>query len=191
MSTQPFMVTGLPRSRTAWWAVVASTPYSVCLHEPAKSCATFDELKDLWLSLPVYRGISDSGLAFQMGRIMHEIEPRTIIVERDPSAVLASFRRYWGEPFDESRVETMLHDAAAILSDFHSHPLVKVVKFEALADYDTAQECFRWLMPGNPHPMREDLFHMRVNVDREYIARAVTKPHTFWHMQGVTPCLSS
>ena len=185
MSTQPFMVTGLPRSRTAWWAVVASTPYSVCLHEPAKSCATFDELKDLWLSLPVYRGISDSGLAFQMGRIMHEIEPRTLIVERSPADVLKSFRRYWGEPFDESRVETMLHDAAAILADFHSHPLVKVVKFEALNDYDTAQECFRWLMPGNPHPMREDLFHMRVNVDRAQAGIDARKPHTGWHLEAL------
>ena len=177
------MVTGLPRSRTAWWSVVASTPYSVCLHEPAKDCKTFDELKERWLSLPVYRGISDSGLAFQMGRIMHEIEPRTLIVDRDPNDVLASFRRYWGRPFDEERGGTMLFDAASILADFHKHPLVRVVKFEALNDYDTAQECFRWLMPGNPHPLREDLFHMRVNVDREHIAKVVSRPHTGWHLQ--------
>ena len=113
MSTQPFFVCGLPRSRTAWWSVVASTPYSVCLHEPAKDCKTFEELKERWLSLPVYRGISDSGLAFQMGRIMQEIEPRTLIVDRDPNDVLASFRRYWGRPFDEYQVGTMLFDAVS------------------------------------------------------------------------------
>lgn len=162
---------------------MASTPYSVCLHEPAKDCKTFEELKERWLALPVYKGISDSGVAFQMGRIMHEIEPRTLIVDRDPADVLKSFQRYWGAPFDEAKAETLLHDAAAILADFHSHPLVKVVKFEALNDYDTAQECFRWLMPGNPHPMREDLFHMRVNVEREHIAAVVSRPHTGWHLQ--------
>lgn len=191
MSTQPFMVTGLPRSRTAWWSVVASTPYSVCLHEPAKSCATFEELKELWLSLPVYRGISDSGLAFQMGRVMADIAPRTLIVDRDPRDVLQSFKAYWGKPFDEDKIERMLGDAYLTLRAFHDHPLVKVVKFDALNDYDTAQECFRWLMPGNPHPMREDLFHMRVNVDRGHAAHMVTTPHSFWHMQRGSPCLSS
>lgn len=186
--TQPFLITSLPRSRTAWWSVVASTPFSVCLHEPAKECDTFEELKELWLSLPVYRGISDSGLAFQMGRIMDEIAPRTLIVEREPGAVLASFRRYWGKPFDERKVERMLTEAHRVLRGFHSHHNVKVVKFEALADYDTAQACYKWLMPGNPHPLRRDLFNMRVNVGRE---SAEVKSHTFWHMQGAQPCLSS
>ena len=182
MSMLPFLVTGLPRSRTAWWSVVASTPYSVCLHEPAKDCKTFEELKELWLSLPVYRGVSDSGLANQLGRILKEIEPRTLIVRRDPTEVIASFKRYWGTPIDDRSVARYIAKAAASLDEHADHPLVKSVRFEALNDYDTAQECFRWLMPGNPHPIREDLFHMKVNVKREYIAQAVARPHTGWHL---------
>lgn len=182
--TQPFLITGLPRSRTAWWSVVASTPFSVCLHEPVKECSSFKELKALWLSLPVYRGISDSGVVHQLPRIMKEIEPRTLIVDRAPSAVLASFRKYWGKPFDEEKVQRVLAGAYVTLSAYHGHPLVKVVKFEALSDYDTAQECFRWLMPGNPHRMREDLFHMRVNVDRGHAAKVFPASKTDWHLRG-------
>lgn len=179
----PYLITGLPRSRTAWWAVVASTPYSVCLHEPAKECKTFDELKERWLALPLYRGVSDSGLALQLGRVLEEVQPRTLIVQRDPADVLASFRKYWGQPFNDEAAWRLLIDANDALDEHAGHPLVRCVKFEALNDYDTAQECFRWLMPGNPHPMREDLFHMRVNVDREHIAAVVSKPHTGWHLQ--------
>ena len=163
--------------------MVASTPFSVCLHEPAKECGSFKELKALWLSLPVYRGISDSGISHQLARIMKEIEPRTLIVDRDPSAVLASFRRYWGKPFDEEKVQRVLAGASVALKAHHSHPLVKVVKFEALADYDTAQECFKWLMPGNPHPLRRDLFNMRVNVTRESAETDAHRPHTGWHLE--------
>ena len=188
--TQPFLITGLPRSRTAWWSVVASTPFSVCLHEPAKECSSFKQLKALWLSLPVYRGISDSGIAHQLPRIMKEIEPRTLIVDRDPSAVLASFRRYWGKPFDEERVQRVLAGAYVALKAHHSHPLVKVVKFEALNDYDTAQECFKWLMPVNPHPIRRDLFNMRVNVDRTSAERDAARPHNFWHLEGIAHAVS-
>jgi hypothetical protein len=164
--------------------VVASTPFSVCLHEPAKECQSFKELKALWLSLPVYRGISDSGIVHQLPRIMKEIGPRTLIVDRDPKAVLTSFKKYWGKAFDEDRVQRLIAGAYVTLNAYHNHPLVKVVKFEALNDYDTAQECFRWLMPGNPHPMRRDLFDMRVNVDRNAANRDASRPHTFWHLEG-------
>lgn len=129
----------------------------------------------------MYRGVSDSGLAFQLPRVIDELAPRTLIVDRDPGDVLASFRRFWGKPFDEQAVEMLLADAHGALSRFFAHPLVRVVKFEALNDYDTAQECYRWLMPGNPHPLRRDLFNMRVNVSRE---SAEVQSHTLWHMQG-------
>lgn len=180
---QPFLITGLPRSRTAWWAVVASTPYSICLHEPAKDCQTFKELKDLWLSMPTYAGFSDSGLALQLGRILKEIKPRTLIVDRDPQDVLASFKKYWGKKFDEDAAQRLLAGAMAELQKHAKNPLVRTVKFEALNDYDTAAECYRWLMPGNPVPLREDLFHMRVNVGRDYVSRVIERPHSGWHLQ--------
>ena len=164
---------------------MASTPFSVCLHEPVKECSSFKELKALWLSLPVYRGISDSGVVHQLPRIMKEIEPRTLIVDRAPSAVLASFRKYWGKPFDEEKVQRVLAGAYVMLNAYHVHPLVKVVKFEALNDYDTAQECFRWLMPGNPHQMRKDFFHMQVNVDRAQAGVDARRPHTGWHLEAL------
>lgn len=180
---KPFLITGLPRSRTAWWSVVASTPYSECLHEPAKDCASLGALRDVWMSLSGYGGIADSGIAFQIDKILKMMKPQTLIVLRDPKDVLQSFTRFWGREFDRRPVEAMVRRADAVLKAHYGHPLVKAVRFEDLNDYNVAQRCFEWLMPGIPVKMRRDLHSMRVNVTIDAVREAAHRPHTGWHLQ--------
>ncbi len=181
----PFLIVGLPRSRTAWWSVVASTPQSICLHEPLRVCASFEELRAVWFSLSLpYVGLSDSGLTFQLGRILSEIEPRTLIVERDTGDALISFERYMdGAEFDRPKAIDFFRDCARILGAFHDHPLVKVVRFDDLQNFDVVQDAYRWLMPGNHWPLRTDLLQMNVQADRAHFLAAAAKPQSFWWCQ--------
>lgn len=71
-----FLITGLPRSRTAWLAAFMSAGNCVCLHEPRNWESVFAS------DGPKFVGISDSGLGFQLGRIMQDYDMPVLIVER-------------------------------------------------------------------------------------------------------------
>lgn len=185
MTTWPFLVTGLPRSRTAWWSVVASGPLSTCLHEPVKDCQSYADFRELWLGMQMpFAGVSDSALGVQLGRILDDVKPRTLIVERDTDEAIRSFGDYMdGVPIDREAAAKLFRKLAAELRRHHQHELVKVVPFAALNIFDVAKECYEWLMPGNPWAMREDLFQMRVNVKRSHVLESVKKEHSGWHLQ--------
>lgn len=179
----PFLVTGLPRSRTAWWSIVASTPVSTCTHEPMKHTANFDQLAEFW-KIPRFDfvGVSDSAVAPQLGRVLAEIGPRTLMVVRDRVDVEKSLDGYFaGCTFDRDAGARYLQETEDQLSKWAGHDLVKCVRFEALADYDVVADCFNWLMPGNPFAPREELMHMNVQVALAYALTESAKPHSHWY----------
>lgn len=136
-----FFITGLPRSRTAWLAVVATTGAAICHHEPRSG--DFASARDLWASGDGV-GISDAGLGLHLSRILAEIGPRVLIVDRDPDAVLASFERFApdlvGEPAALRFRLAQLQAALAI-----EHPLIRRVSFDALHDQQTVADAMSWL----------------------------------------------
>ena len=182
MST-PFLVTGLPRSRTAWWSVVATTPQSICRHEPLKDSNTFEELSASWVVPKIdYVGVSDSGVVPVLGRILEEIGPRTLIVERPAGEALRSFENYMrGFEFNRSAARLYFETSARMLRNFYDHPLVKVVKFADMSDPDCVAQAYRWLMPKNTWPVRFELLHINVQVDVGYVIREAMKAHSHWY----------
>lgn len=182
--TSKFLITSLPRSRTAWWSVLTSTPASLCLHEPLRRCQSFDDLDALWSAPePQYLGVSDSGLATQIGRIMAEIQPRTLIIDRDIGEALDSFLKYFSDfPVDKVKAAAYFRISAQALSHYCDHPMTKIVRFADLHDFDAVNECYEWLMPDNPWPLRPDIFNMNIQADAGALAFEVaTQPHTMWH----------
>lgn len=179
----PFLITGLPRSRTAWWSVVATTPQSICRHEPLKDSNSFEELAAVWSDPKVdYVGVSDSGLVPVLHRVMEEIQPRTLIVDRPAAEALRSFDNYMrGVPFDRRAAALYFEASAKALRCFHDHPLVKVVKFADMNDPDAVVQAYRWLMPKNTWPVRFELLHINVQVDVGYVVREAAKPHSHWY----------
>ncbi len=181
--SQPFLITGLPRSRTAWWSVIASTPISICHHEPLKHTASFDQLAAFW-NTPGFKfvGVSDSGIAPPLGRILAEIAPRTLMVVRDREDVEASLEKYFaGCDFDRSASSKYILESLAYLRKWSDHKLVKCVRFEDLADHDVVRDCFDWLMPGSTFAPRQDLMNMNVQVDRGYALAEAAKDHNHWY----------
>lgn len=165
----PFLITGLPRSRTAWMSIVASMgPASICFHEPMLALGSWREAKKLWAD-DAYKfvGISDSGAGFHLAEIMRDIRPRTLIIERLRADVDVSLRIL-------SDVQTNYCDLlSARLEEFKSHPLVKVVAFADLTDTSTVMECLDWLMPSLTFDRRkiDQMQAMNIAVDMDRVWR--------------------
>lgn len=179
-----FMITGLPRSRTAWWSVVATTSLSYCHHEPLPHTRSFDDLKryfETWPHRP-FAGISDSGIAPVLGRILEEIQPRTLIVMRDVFAVRESLEAYFGAGVsDRGTLWAELCNSRIILRKFAGHDLVKVVPFEALNDINVVRQCMAWLVPGPEIPFPDQLMDFNIQVKREKAVLDRKLPHNGWH----------
>lgn len=184
--TDNFMVTGLPRSRTAWWSVATCTPVSACVHEPLRNTGKFDDLHS-YFGLDTHRfvGIADSGLSVQLGRILTEIKPRTLIVLRDPRDVMTSLVEYLPfRPIDFMGLKAHVDQCQSAIEEWSGHELVKTVPFDALRYPDVALACFDWLMPGHSKHMNLDLLGMNIQVCKERLMQdLMAEGHNMWHLR--------
>ncbi len=158
----PFFITGLPRSRTAWLAVASTTGNSICHHEPG--FGDYESARDIWQAPSEVRvGISDAGLGLHIRRIVDDIAPRVLIVDRDLEAVLASFERYAGMDLAGSRdaVRDRLWDLRDALE--FDHPLIRRVRFEDLTSQSVVTDCMAWL--GVTPLNLPQLMHLNIQSD--------------------------
>src|SRR5215469_11489044 len=128
-----FLVTGLPRSRTAWFAVVTGAPHELISREGYRP---FDKL-------------SDSGAGLHLKRILAEQPCRTLIVERDREDVLQSIERYMqGRRLNYPAVEAYLDQLTTAL--WIDHPLIKRVRFDELDKLSVMRGALAWLGENPP-----------------------------------------
>jgi hypothetical protein len=164
--TEPFLITGLPRSRTAWMAVAALNDQSICWHEPLAWLKQWEGALDLWRSSAHrYVGISDSALGFHLPEIIARASPRVLVIERDIAEVKASGAALGIGP---SNYLTLLKAALVI-----DHPLIVRVPYDALTDDRVVASCLRHLMPrADIHMDRiKVLQRMNIQTDMERVNR--------------------
>jgi hypothetical protein len=172
MSAKPFLITGLPRSRTAWLSVLMSTGPAICYHDILGQVSDIEDLPRLFQS-DFYKhvGIADCGFGFFLGRILDTIKPRTLIVDRDPAEVAQSLHKLG---FPRTNLPDLLHSS---LLPFRDHPLVMWVPFESLERKRVVQKVFWHLMPGEPFDevRYEHLAKMRIECD---VKKTLAEYHT-------------
>lgn len=181
-----FFITGLPRSRTAWFSVATTTATSVCYHEPVARLQSYVELREFWApKFGIDIGVSDSGLALYAPEILADLNPRTLIIERSLDDVIASFLAYAKHTsivVDEARSRKFAQRCLDALDRIKSHPQVKTASFESLDDYATMLCAMRWLLPGRDFPDLRELMRMNIQLSHREIEREVGLPHTKWHL---------
>jgi len=180
-----YLITGLPRSRTAWFAVATSGPESACFHEPTPHLDSFEALAEFWhSSVGISMGISDSSLAFQIERILDELGPRTLIIERPKADVIRSFENYWQQSSRESRAYYSRYcDLALAWLDYAKHhELCRSVPYDALDDFETVVACLEWLLPDEEFPDIRQLMRLNIQSRRDYNAALANAPHNGWHL---------
>lgn len=141
--TQPFLIVGLPRSRTAWLSTAATAERTICFHEPTAWLDRWEDIFDkVWMERASrdYVGIADHGLGFHLPEIIRRAGPRTLIVERPIAEVDASLARMGLPP---SNFCALLHKALA-----YQHTLIRRVSYASLQSTSVVVACLRWLAPG-------------------------------------------
>lgn len=142
---KPFLITGLPRSRTAWLSVAATTTFSICHHEPWDRMLSWEGAEGIWARSGFgHVGIADSALGFHLGVFLDRVGPRVLIVERDIREVEASL----AAAFPDLRRTNYCDLLAARLRPYRDHPQVKTVRYDDLDDRDTVIDCLKHLIPG-------------------------------------------
>lgn len=165
---RPFLVTGLPRSRTAWFAVACD-----CLHEP--TAGDPDAAIGLWSA--GMHGISDSGLSLHLEQILAQVSPRVLVIRRPRHEVLNSFKRYLGNAIavDWHEMDARLRTAQSVMDAVGQNPDVRTVAYGDLSSRETVREAVEWLTGKPPREALAQLMHMNIQSDLDHnlaLARA-------------------
>ena len=151
-----FLITGLPRSRTAWLAVASGALHEpISLHGPAWIADWQDG-----------EGVSDSGAAPFLPFILKTVAPRTLIIERPRAEVVASLVAYFGRPDLEGEIDALLDAPLRGLSV--ESPLIRRVDYHRLADLACVEDCLDWLGCERPKNLAQ-LSHMNIQVEPCYV----------------------
>ena len=190
VGAKPFLITGLPRSRTAWLSVFMSGAGSICYHEPIGGIREVSDIEAIYKS-DYYKfvGIADSGLGFFLDWILKNIQPRTLIVERDPAEVIESLARL-GLP--RTNFTELLSDR---LQPFKEHPLVMWVPYEALNMKRVMQKIYWHLMPGQPFDEeRYELLakmHIETDVEETLVQARKNKKNLDFLLRDIIPLVKT
>ena len=139
-----FLITGLPRSKTAWMSSVAATVAgAMCYHEPVKRHGDWHCCFEIWdkQGYP-HVGIADSSLGFHLPEILTKAAPRVLIINRDIDQVKRSLVKIGAclDPYVDWLSEQ--------IRTVPVNPLIACVEFEALSDLTIVTQCLRHLMPS-------------------------------------------
>ena len=154
-----FVVTGLPRSRTAWLSAFLTGDGAYCLHEGLLLGEV--ELID-WLNSSDMHGDSDSALPLVWDRILAGVAspPRVVVVVRGREEVISSLGKYWkGIDFLAGKDPRPLIDQIeAKLAELSKTALV--VEYDKLSDLGTLKKIWEHCLPSLPfNPLRATLLN--------------------------------
>ena len=186
----PFLITGLPRSRTAWMAEFMTTASSVCFHEPLRKMYDVSGLSHkLMDDEHKFAGASDSGAGYFLPWILTNLQCPVVIIDRHIDEVDESMR---GIGFS---IRPALELLKKEINTYGDHPNVMRVKFENLHQLTTMQKIFWHLMPGEPFDEgrfeRFDKVIVEVNVDEIIADSILYKDQQQTMLRGVISCLGS
>lgn len=128
-----FVITGYPRSRTAWLANFLTYGSSFCYHEPPRDTVPFKEFFTLARTPTV--GISDCRAIFYIDFYL-DLFPATkiVLIKRDKAEVIASLARF-GFVFDlsvdtyDAAINNMIERYPVFITDFHHMDLRKIWEY--------------------------------------------------------------
>lgn len=149
----PFLISGLPRSRTAWLSILFTHYPSFCLHEGLSKFGDVGSMVKAFSMSGVPVGDSDSGLTLFPDAVLSAAaagQVRLAVIDRDAADVYVSLNEFYkGSPYSASDVMAKaLPGHKAIMAS----PDALVVKFDDLSDETKVAELYQHLIPGLAFP---------------------------------------
>lgn len=162
---RPFLITGLPRSRSAWFAALCNTvPDAICYHEPLIKLERWQSIETLLRNQgTAFTGAADHALGFHLPELIAMLDPLVLIVTRPREEVEASLAALFPKAPQSRYLEVLERRLDAVPSSDR----VKRVAFAELARLGTTFACVRHLMPGAEPSHRKlmELHWMNVQAD--------------------------
>lgn len=149
INPDPFFVTGLPRTRSAWIAAFLSTGETVCYHDLLGKIDHLDSLKEHLVD--GNHGDSDSGLILAPQKII-DLFPKSkwLVIVRKPAEAMSSLREFlhngpWHQTLNNDGHLLRLYEAGReVLLD---NKLVHWVEFGDLNRLDVIEDIWKHLLP--------------------------------------------
>lgn len=139
-----FYITGLPRTRTAWFSALFTGHEMYCFHEVLKYA---DEIEDIPSIIngrrEFYVGASGSDFPFYFERVMSSPKAPVVVVERNIYEVRKSLRELFGDDDYELLLETNEK-----LEEVKNLPNVLVVDYNDLDNENQIKKIWEHCIPG-------------------------------------------
>lgn len=148
---RPFVIFGLPRSRTYWLSQFLSYSGWHCGHEELRHVRSVDDIKT-WLALP-QTGTAETAAA-PWWRTLRQLAPdaRVVIVRRPVDEVIASLTKL-GIAFDRTALADAVKKLAAKLDQIERRwPGALAVTFDELGTEDGCERVFEHCLPFRHDP---------------------------------------
>jgi hypothetical protein len=162
-----FIITGLPRSRTAWLSAFLTGSGAYCLHE---GLLRGEEGLATWLNESDLHGDSDSGLPLVWESLLTQLEslPKVVVVQRNPEEVIPSLKKYWsGIRFLREADPGMLVEILEPkLEELAKESSTLVVKYEKLSEIDTLREIWDFCLPTLPFDQTRSEILVNLNIQQ-------------------------
>jgi len=146
-----FLITGLPRSRTAWLSALFSTDNVLCWHEPLSKLGSYEAVKSMLDNIRGYShvGISDSSVGFNpIFYIDYFSEYPIVVIKRPREEVVISLVRCLGVSKREAnkKVDASFEGLKYITST----RWVMEIEFQALNDSKIVGNIWDYVTRGLP-----------------------------------------
>lgn len=169
--TAPFLVLGLPRSRTAWLSRFLTYGDYICGHEQARHFRTLGDVS-AWFSQPCIGSAETAAAPFW--RLFDKFAPglKVVVVRRDPGEVVDSLMRLPVE-FDRDILAREIHKLDRKLDQVAARvPGAITVQFDELDREDNCARVFEHCLPySHDHEHWARLSAINVQADMRGLMR--------------------
>lgn len=148
-----FLITGYPRSRTAWLANFLTGINSFCYHEALK-WAPPDKIPDLFRDADrKHVGTSDSTLPFYIDQVWKKLpNPKLVVIERPKVEVMTSLQHFTG--LDPVELAKLVEKTGMALADLKRNYDPLVIAYNELARSSVCESIWSYCLPGEPFDER-------------------------------------
>lgn len=170
----PFIIYGLPRSRTAWLSHFLSIGDFKCYHESTAYMRTIDDLKS-WLAQD-YTGTAETAAA-PGWRLINHYRPdiKQVVIRRPMSQVVASLLNQDLSMIGSYEEESLRKGMAYVdgyLDQIAALPGVLSVPYADLANEETCARVFEHCLPYKmPHEWWREMSALNIQVNQRALLR--------------------
>ncbi len=145
-----FFITGLPRTRTSWFAALLTNGNSFCFHEPTKTCKNSFEIHDLLSNRPEqYKGVSDCLVPFYYEPLADTLRNhRLVFIERDFDEVVLSLLKWIRSDINEDDLLRQLKSLQSKIEYIKGRYEHRSFSFNDLDKPSVVEEIWYYCIPG-------------------------------------------